>query len=421
MQVLYIVIALAGGGYLLAVRRRPDAFTVAFFSAVIYFLPAIAGYTLSPTSPRSPVKLPVAIEPEAMLIMAAVTGIIVLATLAWDRLDGARSAPAWVLEDSGLGAWIALALATVGVAGTFLESGGAAFTADKREVIELVGRGHLLWQMGATLGTVLAYVRRQRLAALVGWALLALDMWIGFRYAFATTFIAIGLLWLSRSGPVRLGAIRLRYVAVILAGGLFLISFQNLKEPLRAGDWAEIQERLGNPLWYVNGILTSEPFTTQTVLNEIVRNDFHTGSEHLVAASYHLILFAPALGEDAVRFNKVYQPALFPLVDHGLANNIWAQMWSAGGWPLLLAFTLVFVVVLGVWSRLLRSPDPAVRSYAAIAAAYWAFYLHRNELMGVVGSQKQLLLVTIACIALAILLSRVARNLAGPGTATAED
>ncbi|MBN8280306.1 MAG: hypothetical protein J0M16_06835 [Gammaproteobacteria bacterium] len=421
MQLLYIVVALAGGAYLLGVRRRPDAFTVAFFSAAIYFLPAIAGYTLSPTSPRSPVKLPVTIEPEAMLIMAAVTSIIVLATMAWDRLDQARPPPNWVLEDSGLAAWIALALGTIGVAGTVLESGGAAFTADKSEVIELVGRGHLLWQMGATLGTVLAYVRRQRLAAVVGWVLLALDMWIGFRYAFATTFIAIGLLWLSRSGPVRLGAIRLRYVAVILAGGLFLISFQNLKEPLRAGDWAEIQVRLGNPLWYVNGILTSEPFTTQTVLNEIVRNDFHTSSEHLVAASYHLILFAPALGEEAVRFNKVYQPALFPLVDHGLANNIWAQMWSAGGWPLLVAFTLVFVLVLGVWSRLLRSADPAVRSYAAIAAAYWGFYLHRNELMGVVGSQKQLLLVTIACIALAILVARVARNIDRSRPAMAED
>jgi len=409
MQLLLIIVMLLGGAYFVGVKRRLDGFTVAYFSAVIYFLPGIVGYTLSPTSPRSPIKLPVHLEAEAIGIMVAVTASIWIGGAIWDAWDRRRPPPGWMLEESRLATWVALGLACLGVVLTAIESGGVAFTAEKSEVVEVVGRGHLLWQMGATLATVLAFAHRQRGAGLVGWALLVLDMWIGFRYAFATTFIAVGLLWLSRPDPFRLGLLRLRHWVIVLAGGLLLISYQNLKEPLRAGDWAEVGQRVSSPLWYAKGVLTSEPFTTQTVLNEIVRNDFRSGSDHLVAAAYHLILFAPALGEEAVRFNRLYQPALFPLVDHGLANNIWAQMWSAGDKPLLMIFVLVFLGGLAVGSRLLRSGDPAVRSYAAVAIAYWAFYIHRNELQGVVGAQKQVLLVWVLCVGLAILTAAMVR------------
>lgn len=410
MQWLFIAVVLTGAGYFTGVRRRLDAFVVAFFSAAIYFLPGLVGYTLSPTSPRSPIKLPVVLEAEAIGIMVMVTVLILVGGVLWDQWDRRRPAPYWVLEDSRLATWVALGLGVLGVALTVVESGGAAFTEGKREVIEVVGRGHLLWQMGATLGAVLGFSRRQSLACLVGWTLLLLDMWIGFRSAFATSFIAVGLLWLTRSDPFRLGLLRLRYWFVILAGGMLIISYQNLKEPLRAGDWDEIAERVSNPLWYSNGVLTSEPFTTQTVLNEIVRNNFRTGTDHLESAAYHLILFAPVLGEEAVRFNALYQPALFPLVDHGLANNIWAQMWSAGDWPLLVFFVLVFLLGLAFWSRLLRSADPAVQTYAAVAIAYWAFYIHRNELQGVVGAQKQLLLVWVACVTFAIAVATLTRG-----------
>ena len=410
MQWLYAFVAITGAGYIVVARRRPDGFTVALFSAGIYFLPALVGYTLSPVTAASPIKLPVELEAEAIAIMTAVMLMILMAAVLWDRWERDRPPPAWVLEDACLATWVALALGMIGVIATAIESGGVAFTAEKSEVVDVVGRGHLLWQMAATLGTVLAFTRGQRFAGVLGWLLLLLDMWIGFRYAFATAFIAVGILWLTRPEPFRLGGLRVRYWAVILAGGLFIVSYQNLKEPLRAGDWAEIGARVSSPMWYAKGVLTSEPFTTQTVLNEIVRKDFRTRTDHLWAAASHFIVFAPALGEEAVRFNQLYQPALFPLVDHGLANNIWAQMWSAGGWTLLILFSVIFVLCLAVGSRLLRSPDPAVRAYAAVAIAYWGFYLHRNELQGVVGSQKQLVLVWMACVAASIVIATVAKG-----------
>lgn len=404
MQVLLIVVVILGCGYFLGVRRRLDAFSVAFFSAVVYFLPGLVGYTLSPVSPRTPIKVPVELEPEAIAIMAAVTATILLGGWAWTAFERRAAAPAWVLEDARLAPAISAALGVLGVLLTFAESGSTVFIAEKSVVVGTVGRGHLLWQMGAALAAVLGFTHRQRAVALVGWLLLAGDMFIGFRYAFAGSFIAVALLWLAKAGPQRLGSIRLRHWTAILLGGLFVISYQNLKDPLRAGDWPEIGERLSNPLWYGAGILTSEPFTTQTVLNEIVRADFRTGPEHLLGVGSHFILFSTNLGGEPERFNELYQPTLFPLVDHGLANNLWAQMWSAGDWLLLGLWCGVYIAGLAALSWLLRIADPLVQGYAALATAYFAFYAHRNELLGVVGIQKQLLLVWLVCVIAAILV-----------------
>ena len=162
MQWLLIAVVLSGVGYFVGVRRRLDAFTVAFFSAAIYFLPGMVGYTLSPTSPRSPFKLPVALEPEAIGIMIAITALIVVGGVLWDQVDRQSPAPGWVLEEARLATWVALALGVIGLAFTAVESGGVAFTAEKKAgVMEVVGRGLLLWEMGATLGAVLAFAHRQ--------------------------------------------------------------------------------------------------------------------------------------------------------------------------------------------------------------------------------------------------------------------
>lgn len=404
MQVLLIIVAGLGCAYYLGVRRRLDAFSVAFFSALIYFLPGLVGYTLSPVSPRTPVKVPVPLEPEAIAIMAAVTAAIVLAGVGWSALERWLPAPRWRLEDASLAPVVAVTLGLLGVVLTVAESGAAAFAADKRVVVEAVGRGHLLWQAGGAFGAVLGFAARRWFVAALGWLLLLGDLLIGFRYAFAGALIAAVLLGLGAGEPRRLGRMRVRHVMAVLLGGLFIVSYQNLKEPLRAGDWPEIGARLSNPLWYGAGILTSEPFTTQTVLNEIVRADFRTGPEHLFGVSAHLVLFSGDLGGEPVRFNEIYQPALFPLVDHGLANNIWAQMWSAGGWPLLAAWCAAWLAGLALLSWLLRVPDTLVQGYAALATAYFAFYAHRNELLGVVGIQKQVLLVWLGCVVAAILV-----------------
>lgn len=412
MQVLLIIVFVAGFAYFTGKRRRIDAFTVAFFSAALYFLPGMVGYTLSPVTPASPIKLPMAMVSEATAIMAAVMGAILLGGALWDAHQaGARTTRHWRLEDTSLAADVALLVGILGVAIAWVETGGAVFNPDKRVVIAVVGRGHLVWEMGAILAAALAVAHGKRIVLIGAFALLLLDMYVGFRFAFACAFIACAWMRMDAGKPLRLRELSPRTVVLVVLGGLAIISYQNLKEPIRQGEWAEVGARLSNPVWYFAGIMTSEPFTTQTVLNEVVRRDFRTDTDHLTSASQHLIVFAPALGAEAARFNDQYQPALFPSVDHGLANNIWAQFWSAGGWPLLLVFVGVYVLLLAAGSRAMQATDPSLRALWAVFFAFWCFYIHRNELLTQVGLQKQVLLTWALCIVAAIVLAAVIKQL----------
>jgi hypothetical protein len=408
MQVILLVVLAVGLLYFALRMRRVDAFTVAFFSAVIYFLPGFAGFTLSPITPASPVKLPVPMTPEALGIMVFVLGSIVIGALLWDECQSIVRDPDFRLEPCASSSTIALGLALVGMVLTWLETGGAAFAADKKIVIGAVGTWHVLWEMSASIAAVLAFLRRQYIVLLSAIALLMLDVWIGFRFALALVFVACTWLWLDDGRRKRLRSVSPRHIMMILIGGLVIISYQNLKDPVRRADWNEVGHRLSSPLWYVRGVMTSEPFTTQTVLNEVVRRNFHTDMDHIWSTSQQLILFSTQLGAEDARFNDLYQPALFPQVDHGLANNIWAQMWSAGGWPLLVAFTLIFVSALAAGSWLVRCPDPSVKAMAGLLMVYWAFYIHRNELLVQVGFAKQIFLTWCLCTATAIVIGAAA-------------
>lgn len=407
MQPILICVALPGAAYFWLRERHVDFFTVGYFSALLYFLPGLVGYTLSPVTPASPIKLPVPLATEVYGVMVLVLALILLGAVWYDSRGGRRSKaePAWRLQGSRFACDIAFWAGVLGLILTWFESDGAAFAADKRVVITAVGRGHILWEMGSSLGALLAFAFRRRLLLAGCLALVTVDMLIGFRFAFALTFIGLLTMALGRLGPMRVKDMPKRYWLAAALGGLFIISYQNLKEPLRAGDWPEIGRRLGSVQWYLGGIVTSEPFTTQTILNEIVRRDFRTGTDHLWSATHHLIVFAPALGAEAQRFGDEFQPALFPNVDHGLANNIWAQMWSAGGWTLLTAFALIHVAMLWLGSWCLRVRDPATSAAVALFFSYWAFYVHRNELLVQIGFQKQVLLTWAGCVLGAMVFS----------------
>jgi hypothetical protein len=409
MQLFLVVTFFLGCIYFVGTKRRLDTFTIAFFSCGLYFLPGLVGYTLTPVTPEHPFKTPVELVPEAIAIMLLVMGSVLVSAIIWDRFDLRRSEPSWRMQGTPLMAHAALAIGVIGFVWAILETGPTLFSPDKRDVITAVSRGHLVWEMGASIGAVFAYQYRRRWIFIGCIFLLIVDAWIGFRYAFAMTFIALAWLALVRNHAFRLSATPKKYLFSVLLGGLAIISYQNLKEPIRLNDWSEVGRRLSNPLWYAGGIMTSEPFTTQTVLNEIVRNDFRTSTDHLWIASMHFIVFSPLLGAEEVRFNELHQAALFPTVDHGLADNIWGQFWSATGWAGLTVFVVIFNVFLAIGARAIRCRDPTLRSLVALLFAYWAFYIHRNELQVEVGYLKQILLVWMACVISAVLIDNFAR------------
>src|SRR5262249_24093542 len=74
------------------------------------------------------------------------------------------------------------------------------------------------------------------------------------------------------------------------------------------------------------------------------------------------------------------QPALFPRVPFGMANNPWAQAYAAGGEAMVAIFAVGYALVVGLFSVLFKRSTGALKAAFAVTGAWTAFYFHRNDL-----------------------------------------
>jgi hypothetical protein len=402
MRILYIVVACAGIAYFLLKKRRFDFLTIGWFSALMYFLPALYGKTMLPYGSGD--SIPAAIVPETYAVMIAVLVGILGGAFLYDQvphrthrhlgLSGTASAGNWAL-------FLAVAGCVLSVATTGL---GTLLNADKNLVLQNVNRWLIFWEFGGAYASVFFFIRRQWFRFSLAAAVILFDVFIGFRLAFAFAFIACFTLWAERQGRQRFGVRNLKPIAMACSLIAFLFLYKAVYIPIKVGAWDIVANQLTSPAAYNETITNSEPFVTQTILNQVVISDFHVPFDHFRSVFYQFMFFAPSFGAKLVSFNDYFQPQLFPeIVDMGMANNIWAEMWSTGGWPLLLLFIGLDVVLLGYVSALLRIDNPELRAAIAVPAVAWAFYLHRNDLFVESNILKRLFLVAATCIILAML------------------
>jgi hypothetical protein len=302
---------------------------------------------------------------------------------------------------------IILLLAIIGFLFLLLTTGSVLLRDEKQAIMEELNRSYILFYTATVIGATMSFeYKKWKYFAFFG-AFIMFDLFIGFRISLAIAGISIFTLWLSKKGKRRL---LIDSWKPLTAGGLvggFLFFYKEIAFAVRMGDWDLFRSILSDPNTYVVMFNTSEPFVTQSILNEVTLLDFSVDWSHLAGIFYQFILFSPELGLEGKSFNDLFQLALFPDVTYGMANNIWAEMWSAGGWLLLLIFMLVFIGFLEVFSILLASRRASLRSFFAVMGSYWAFYIHRNDL----GYELFLLKGVILIMMSSLIVDALIRNL----------
>jgi hypothetical protein len=410
MHATFTGVAVIGVCYFAFAKRRFDFFALAYFSALIYFLPGFFGTTSFHVQGMwndSP------IHPEAYAVMTAVIVSIVGCAFMVD-LSSAQSPSnrSWrvILPGESIAIWFIAFFALIGLAGVISTAGDKLLSPDKVEMMEVLGRWHILYYIASAIGFAVAVHQSRHLLAVCFLAFLLLELYLGFRSPLAVGVLSAVTLMLNNNGrPTRLMG-HWRLGLAILLIGVALFAYKHVMAAVKAGLWDLVIERLTSPEAYAFFITQSEPFATQHILNEVITHGFRTPADHLLTALYQLLVFAPELGARAPLFNDYFQPALFPEVDYGLASNIWAQMWSAGDWPLLLAFLVIFNAGLLAGNATLFLRNPFLRPALTPIFVYWAFYIHRNDLSYLINLEKRILIVTAVAATLAALLSLAARR-----------
>ncbi|MEO1576309.1 MAG: hypothetical protein AAFU65_15285, partial [Pseudomonadota bacterium] len=294
--------------------------------------------------------------------------------------------------------WVATGIAVLLLAVTVATNLGSLLAVDKLEALESVGRVYTTMSIAASVGLVTGYACRNRMAMILCLLILVFDMYVGFRFLMAISTIAIIVIEFQRRGALSLIRDAGRTLILILFVGQFFFVYQNIKAPLKAGDFAEVQRRFSDPAWYVANFATSEPFITQSILNEVIRTDFTAPNDHLTSSVYNIIVFAPELGATPVTFNDYFQPTLYRNVRSGVASNMWAQFWSVGGVLGVIFAATAFAGLLALFSHLVRRSEGALLGGVSLVGACLAFYIQRNELSTLLILEKRMVMVLAACV-----------------------
>lgn len=401
-QAIFLMFAACGGLFFLIKRRQFDYFSLAFFSALIYFLPGFFGATSYHVGDG---WSDMSIDPEVYWIM-----IFVILSI-WFSAWVSSYAPKLLefniaLPSESLVSKLLMFSASAGFIGLLVTSGSEVLQAEKEIVMQSLGRWHILFYTAATIGLPVAYLMRQYLLAGLFLASLSFDLFLGFRSALSIGIISVLVVMLYAQGRQRLIAANWKIILAALMFGLLMFGYKEIAFAVKAGMWDLVWSNLNDANTYLFMFTHSEPFVVQQILNEVVASRFETNADHIFSSLYQLMLFAPELGAETITFNSLFQPSLFPDVEYGLAANIWAQMWSAGGWTLLIVFTLVFNMVLALGNATLRARSIVLRAGLAPVFVYWAFYIHRNELGYALNLEKRILLLLFFVIVIVSIIKK---------------
>jgi hypothetical protein len=402
MNIVFYIVAALGIAYFTCVRRKFDLLAFAFVSACFYFLPGFVGYAAYFVGI---IWQPAPLVPQIYTVMTLVLSAILATALIADRLDADTAV---VLPRPSASfrftSQILTLLSVVGCVMTLITVGDVLFESNKFLLMSKLNYWYVLWTTTVTLGFVISFLKRQWWLVAINFAFLLFDLFIGFRVELVVAMLTVALIRMSELGSLRL-YIHWKPALIVFLLALGMFTYKYFLTAIKLNDWDLVASQIHNPDALLLIFANSEPFVVQGTLNEILRHGYEAGMDHLMGCFYLLVPFAPQFGAEVIQFDSIYQPDLFPTVtDFGLGNNIWGEMIASGGWALFSIFLVLYCFLL-FWGRVaFRRCTVETQATVYVVFVYWAFYVHRNDLLYQLTLSRRILLTGFGVMALSAIL-----------------
>jgi hypothetical protein len=375
MQSAFLAISVYGLFYFLVQRRQFDFVSTGFLSQIIYFMPGYYGYVMNPYFPGMTPSIPIASTTYIVWIIAMsatiVTGMLY-------RPGRAESWPQFRTTDAF--DFCLIGLIVLAFVAELYFSGGAAMSADKLEVLEGQTRFALLYQSATQVALISFLLQRKWIRLIIPGLMTLFALYSGFRSDLAIAIIAVGTYVARRNGVWTFA--RPRYLLLVGAIVVLLFTYKGLLFPYRAGRIDIFYTNLANQDFFTDAVLGSEPFLTQSILNEVIIRDLTMPPlSVLFSLPAAIPLFAPLIGVNILPARFDFQEQLFPNLSYGVASNIYAYFYTTLGWLGVILFIVVHCYTLVLVSRwLARVKGPVIRLGILAVGAFLAFYIYRNDL-----------------------------------------
>jgi hypothetical protein len=239
--------------------------------------------------------------------------------------------------------------------------------------------------------------------------LISIELALGFRsFSFMA---AAGVLWISllRKGRLRVFSGGMRYAFAGLALILATLVIKGYLGGVRSGNLDYLRMNTLSLDYVTYTLSKSEPFAIVNNLNiGYAYNYSQELSEFLRSLIASVVPFFDIFGFQTA--SRDFAAQLFSDVEYGIAFSPWLDVYSAGGWLLLIIFLMVYVATLFFGGRLLRSRNWLVSSAAIASLLGWGAYIERNAVAYQLTAIRRVVLLALVCYALKRLLTYAKRS-----------
>jgi len=379
--------------YFVFVKKRVDLYTLAFVSALVYFLPAFFGFTAHSVGK---VRVFQAIQTNQYLIMFFVLLSIVLSSFIFDLIknkdnrfvgDEARNKYILLFSLGVLLFSLFMMIFSMGVSNILSE--------DKADVLGARNRWYVLFSVVVPLYGLIAAFQKNNFHFIVSVISVLFLTFIGFRTPLMIFVLSGGLIYFSSLNRPIYKVINLKSFFASTFLIMFLFVYKKIYVQVKLGNWDVVKERLTSSELYIAAITESEPFVTQDILNSTLRYAGNIEFDFISGFLSSFMLFGDEILNTSNGFMKFVNSTLYSHIDYGVASNIWAQMYALGGWTGIIIFSIVFNSVIALFVIGMKTRFLTVKVLYANLGVLWVFALHRNDFSYLTTQQKRVVLVFV--------------------------
>ena len=384
MIFLFYIIEFLSLLYFILKKRKFDFLSLAYFSQIVYFIPAFLGVTYYMNNKY---LVEESISDKTYIVLCIFVFCLIFITIITDLMKN-RYIFYYQYQKTMIGE-ISLIVSIISLFLIFEKNGLILFKLEKKYLMNMIPQSLLIMEITAIISSVVFYLEKKYKLLIISLTILSIDLFIGFRYSLIIVIISIIFIYLNNKGEIRLINLWKEGIFLILLAFILLIS-KEFMYGLKFGFSNDFVNKIINIDFYLNSIKHSEPFTIMSILNEVVIHNFEVPLTQL-NAFIKIIPFSKSLfNYISISYNDKFQKILFPNISYGMANNILAQMWSLGGYIAVVLFSLLNAIFLVLGNKLLNSKIHAV---VVIIFSLQAFYIFRNDLLYQITLEKKILLI----------------------------
>lgn len=378
-------------------RNKIDFLLTFFLSTLLYHWMIVVGYIWVP-----PYSFDA--SPESMLILSIVLIALVIVCVVHDNLYIQQDSDNAIYSVDKYQVWIAYICAFISIffASYSVILAGDKILGEKSEYLRAVGLPYeFVTHFPAAMALLFGVATRNKLLIFLSILPLAVYLFAGYRAVAVTAIVGVIVLMNFNRKIFSLRSVGIFFVVVSL-----FFSFAMIKqsyEAIKQGNFGifdyvvEKDRRFDNYADIIRFSMFSAEFGQVSSNLSLVAELDLSGDYDIfrtMAGSIPLLNRIMGIGEEEKRFSTIIEKRANPGFDYGLGSTIWGETYHAGGYIGTGVCALAVCLMIAIANRAV-----ARRKSYVLLFLYWvsflAFYIHRNDLVLVIGNLKNILLLIV--------------------------